>query len=170
MSLLSDKVKLKVPQPEKFSGGAKENYEDFEKKLRTYLCLSDPKFPTLLKWAVDETDDITNELITERVNDAEKTTDTLNRLQPFLYYTWLSLIQGSAQTLVDQVTDENGLEAYRRLHQSYAKSKMQNAIMRMATIVNTKFVDNANFQTTFADWEYEIHRCNLSLGNKVVGS
>ena len=84
MSLLSEKVKLKVPQPEKFSGGAKENYEDFEKKLRAYLCLSDPKFPTLLNWAVDEVAHITNALITAKVNDAEKTTDTLNRLQPFL--------------------------------------------------------------------------------------
>ena len=43
---------------------------------------------------------------------------------------------------------------------------MQNAIMRLATIVNVKFNDNANFETTFAEWEYEIHRFNASVDNK----
>ena len=44
---------------------------------------------------------------------------------------------------------------------------MQNAIMRMATIVNTKFHDNASFEATFTDWEYEIHRFNLSVETKL---
>ena len=167
MSLLSEKVKLKVPQPEKFSGTAKENYEDFEKKLRTYLCLSDAKFPTILKWVVTEEHEITDALIGAIVEDAEKTNDIINRLQPFLYYTLLSVVDGSAHTIIDQVENENGLEAYRRLHQIYAKSKMQNAIMRMATIVNTKFHDNANFEATFTDWEYEIHHFNLAVDTKL---
>ena len=50
----------------------------------------------------------------------------------------------------------------------YAKSKMQNAIMRMATIVNMGFNDNASFETTFADWEYEIHRFNASVESMLL--
>ena len=41
-------VKLKVEPPAKFVGGSKDNYEDFEKKLRTYLSLTD-KVPKATK-------------------------------------------------------------------------------------------------------------------------
>ena len=59
MSLLSEKIKLKIPEPGKLTGGPNENFEDFEKRLRTYLCLSDQKFPTLLRWVVEETNEVT---------------------------------------------------------------------------------------------------------------
>ena len=62
-------IKLKVSLPEKFSGGTKDNYEEFEKKLRTYLCLSDVRFSVLLTWALKCIVPITKEMIIAEVND-----------------------------------------------------------------------------------------------------
>ena len=105
--------------------------------------------------------------IRDRVKDPVQTDYALKQMQPFLYYTLQSVIEGGAQLVIEQVSEENGLEAFRLLHLRFAKSKMQNAIMRMATIVNMKFNDNANFETTFSDWEYEIHKFNSSVDNKL---
>ena len=45
-------VKLKIEPPTKFTGGSKDNYEDFERRLRTYLSLTDTRFPKIQRWAV----------------------------------------------------------------------------------------------------------------------
>ena len=55
-------IKLKVDPPAKFTGGTKDNYEDFEKRLRTYLSLIDTRFPRL-KWAVRQGMPITSEIV-----------------------------------------------------------------------------------------------------------
>ena len=90
----------------------------------------------------------------------------LSQMNPFLYYTLMSLVQGSAYTILEQVEEENGCEAYRRLYLRYAKTKMQNAIMRIATIVNTRFHDT-NFETTFTEWGSELHKIEVSLNSKI---
>ena len=67
-------IKLKVDPPAKFSGGTKDNYEDFEKILRTYLSLSDTRFPQILRWVVKRgtpiTEDVLNtHLTTENISE-----------------------------------------------------------------------------------------------------
>ena len=162
-------VKLKVDPPSKFTGTTKDNYEDFEKRLRTYLCLTDTRFPKLLKWTLTQDMPINNNSFETYAVENGLTEVDLRTLQfhmnPFLYYTLMSLVQGSAYTILEQVEEENGCEAYRKLYLRYAKTKMQNAIMRIATIVNTKFHD-ANFETTFTEWESELHKIEVSLETK----
>ena len=164
-------IKLKIEPPAKFSGGTKDNYEDFEKRLRTYLSLSDTRFPQILKWVVKRgtpiTEDVLNtHLTTENIGEYQKVI-IMKQMNPFLYYTLVSLIEGSAYTILEQVDEECGFEEDRKLYARFAKTKMQNAIMRMAAIINMKFNDNANFETTFSDWEYEIHRFNESVDTKL---
>ena len=164
-------VKLKVDPPSKFAGTTKDNYEDFEKRLRTYLCLSDTRFPKLLRWALNQGMPNTAAMLANYGRENGLSEDDLRSLQyqmnPFLYYTLMSLIEGSAYTILEQVEEENGCEAYRKLYHRYARTKMQNAIMRMATIVNTKFLDS-NFETMFTEWESEIHKAVLSLNSKLA--
>ena len=161
-------IKLKVDPPAKFTGGTKDNYEDFEKRLRTYLSLIDTRFPRLLKWAVRQGMPITSEIVntyltTEGISQEQR--DVIRtQMNPFLYYTLVSLIEGSAYTILEQVEEENGLEAYRKLYLRFAKTKMQNAIMRMATIINIKFQDTT-FENTFTEWESEIHKLEMILKN-----
>ena len=104
--------------------------------------------------------------VQENGGDATTVDAVKNRMNPFLYYTLMSLAQGSAYNILEQVEEENGCEAYRRLYLRYARTKMQNAIMRIATIVNTKFHDS-NFETTFTEWESEMHKIEVSLNNKI---
>ena len=159
-------VKLKVEPPSKFTGGTKDNYEDFERRLRTYLSLTDTRYPRLLKWAVQQGMPITNDKVRTYLNtenySAEQIQMVLTHMNPFLYYTLVSLIEGAAYTILEQVDEENGLEAYRKLYARYAKTKMQNAIMRMAAIVNIKFQDTT-FENTFSEWESEIHKLESAL-------
>ena len=108
-------VKLKIDPPTKFTGGAKDNYEDFERRLRTYLSLTDTRFPKLLKWAVQQQIPITTELIRTYLNTENYTADAVTmvvtQMNPFLYYTLVSLIEGSAYTILEQVDEECGFEA-----------------------------------------------------------
>ena len=118
-------VKLKVEPPAKFTGGTKDNYEDFERRLRTYLSLTDTRFPRLLKWAVLQGMPITADSVRTYLSSenyaAEQINMVLTSMNPFLYYTLVSLIEGSAYTILEQVDEENGLEAYRKLYARFAK-------------------------------------------------
>ena len=107
----TEKVRLKVHLPDKFTGGTKDNFEDFEKRLRTYLCLTDTRFAVLLKWALGEDKPITEESIALKINDQAQTDYALMQMQPFLYYTLQTVIEGGAQLVIEQVSEENGLEA-----------------------------------------------------------
>ena len=98
---------------------------------------------------------ITTHLTTDGLNEEQRNI-VIKQMHPFLYYTLVSLVEGSAYTILEQVEEENGLEAYRKLYLRFAKTKMQNAIMRMAAIINMKFQDTT-FENTFSEWESEIH-------------
>ena len=164
-------VKLKLEPLSKFTGGTKDDYEDFEKRLRTYLSLVDTRFPRILRWVVERGVPITNDLLEHYLKQENHAEDViksiLTQMNPFLYYTLVSLIEGSAFTILEQVDEENGFEAYRKLYARFAKTKMQNAIMRMASIINMKFQDT-NFETTFSEWEGEIHKLGTALNKHYV--
>ena len=59
---------------------------------------------------------------------------------------------GEALRTVKGVGPGKGLEAYRKLHLRYAKTKMQNAVLKMAPIANVKFQEES-FETTLSEWE-----------------
>ena len=90
-------VKLKVDPPSKFAGTTKDNYEDFDKILRTYLCLSDTRFPKLLKWALAQLMPITAPTLANYGRENGLSEDDLRSVQyqmnPFLYNTLMSLIE-----------------------------------------------------------------------------
>ena len=164
-------VKLRIEPPAKFQGGSKDNYEDFEKRLRTYLGLTDAKYPKLLRWVVQQGMPITKETMTAYLTAERATEEQMNmvlqQLNPFLYYTLVSVTEGPAYTIIEQVEEENGYEAYRQLNIRYAKTKMQTAIMRMAAIINIKCHDST-FENSFAEWEGEIHKLETALRPRTV--
>ena len=49
---------------------------------------------------------------TENIFTEEELRAIQFRTDPFLYYTLMSLIEGSAYTILEQVEEENGCEAY----------------------------------------------------------
>ena len=164
-------IKLRIEPPAKFQGGQKDNYEDFEKRLRTYLGLSDAKYPKLLRWVVQQGMPITKDTMTAYLTAERATQEQMDmvhqQLNPFLYYTLVSVTEGPAYTIIEQVEEENGYEAYRQMNIRYAKTKMQTAIMRMAAIINIKFHDST-FENSFAEWEGEIHKLETALRPRTV--
>ena len=154
---------MKISPPKEFTG--KGDYEEFSKKLRAYMCLSDQRFGLLLRWVETCQDPITMEVVNTRFQpDGDQvTTEAWETHNPMLYYTLASLVTGPPYTIIDRVPEGNGLEAYRQLHLRYSKSNMQTAMMRLCTIVETKFNSEKDFETTFANWESEIARFEFAL-------
>ena len=74
-------IKLKVDPPSKFSGTTKDNYVDFEQRLRTYLCLSDTRFPKLLKWTLLQGMPITNAMLVNYAREHNLSEEELKSLQ-----------------------------------------------------------------------------------------
>lgn len=127
------------------------------------MCLSDLAYSELMGWASRQTDTITRTQLRER-DVAEQHTGATERLGSLLYYVLSGLVEGPAYTIVDQIEDANGLEAWRRLHVRFAKTKLQSAIMRLVTIVTTKFHSEKTFETTFSEWENEIAKFEQAVG------
>ena len=74
----------------------------------------------------------------------------------------VTVVTDSAYTLIDQVADSNGMEAWRLLSTRYAKSSQQTAIITLVSIVNTKFEDRT-FETTFAKWESQVTKFERAI-------
>ena len=59
--MASSRLKLRIDPPAKFSG--KENYEEFAKRLRNYMCLSNLRFADLMKWSITKTERIDSDVM-----------------------------------------------------------------------------------------------------------
>ena len=53
-----------------------------------------------------------------------------------LYYVIISLTDKGAYTIVDAIDDYNGMEAWRRLSERYARTRRQKSVMALATLMN----------------------------------
>ncbi len=73
------------------------------------------------------------------------------------------LTEGVAYTIVDNAPGTEGLEAWRRLHERFAKTKTQTTIMQLVAIVSTKLTEN-NFESIFAQWETNITKYEAAVG------
>ena len=160
---MAGNLKLRIDPPSKFSG--RENYEEFSKKLRNYMCLSDLRYAELMTWSTRRTTEITLTQLRER--DVDEQAGITEKLSSLFYYVLSGLMEGPAYTIVDQIEDSNGFEAWRRLHTRYARTKMQSAIMKLVTIVSTKFNNEKNFETTFAEWENDITKFEAAVGKEL---
>ena len=60
---------LKLPNPTKFSGTPKENFEEWEKKFRNYMAsMVNQKFNHELNYSANQDTEITNEIIAQFKN------------------------------------------------------------------------------------------------------
>ena len=117
-------IKLRIDPPGKFAGKSEEHYEEFSKQLRNYMSIQDMRFGEFMLWAQRETMGITEEMI-DAHDDIDDDNHTTRKLSTLLYYVLGSLTEGTAYVLVDQVENNNGWEALRRLELRYSRTKMQ---------------------------------------------
>ena len=100
--------------------------------------------------------------------DATDTNDglpvgTTRNLAHTLYYVLTSVATGSVSLLVEQIEDDNGYEAFRRLSHRYLKTRRQTTIMQLVKPVNTKFHDD-KLETEFTQFELDIAKFESALG------
>ena len=113
-------LKLRIDPPPKFNG---TNFEEFKKKMRNYMCLSHLRYADLMSWAVTKDRPIDETMMTEQdVDENIKEADTTIRLSALFFYVLAGLVEGPAYTIVDQVGEPNGFEAWRLLHHRFAKT------------------------------------------------
>ena len=62
-----------------------QNYEEYVRRLRTYLCLHDRRYAALLDWTIQQPAPVANETIRGSANTEYDVVDTGDELQPLLY-------------------------------------------------------------------------------------
>ena len=141
---------LKIDPPDKFNG--KGDFDYFYMRFKNYMMLSDQDYGPIMKFAEEAQSPVTRD--EQDAMDVSHAGET-RRLSTLLYYVLSGLVTDSAYTLIYQVADSNGMEAWRLLTNRYAKTNQQTAITTLVSIVNTKFEDRT-FETTFAKWESQV--------------
>ena len=69
---------MRIDPPAKFNG---TNFEEFNKKLRNYMCFSHLRYADLMRWAITKDKPIDETLMTEQdVDENIKEQDTTVRL------------------------------------------------------------------------------------------
>ena len=151
-------MRLRIEPPPTFSGTKDEDFDRWAKRLKNYMSLNDTDYLSLMTYAETTTDVITMADLAERDTEAGETTKQTHTL----YYILTGLVVGTAFVLIDEITDNNGLEAWRRLTTRYARTKTHTAIATLVSIVNAKF-DDKNFETTFAKLESNITKLEQAI-------
>ena len=91
---------------------------------------------------------------------------TTARLSTQLYYVLYGLLELPVRSLIEEIDDDNGVEALRRLHERYKKSKILNVVNYLHRITTTKF-EERTFAATFMDWETDLGKLEATLGREV---
>ena len=154
---------LKLPNPPRFSGTPKENFDEWEKKFRNYMSsMVNQKFDDELTYTAKQEAEMTKEIIAQ-FNDELEEGEAEGR-SSMLYYALTSYLEGTAYLIIDQLNDNNGYEAWRRLTKRFLKSKTHSALTTLIAIVNTKFPDD-HFETALTTWEKEIQQFERATGS-----
>ena len=87
-----------------------------------------------------------------------------------LYYVLISLTDKAAFTIVDNVQNSNGMEAWRRLRERYSRTNQQKSIMSLVAIMGMKLPDDNSLEQKFVNFEVEMNRYEMATGNQLPDS
>ena len=68
---------------------------------------------------------------------------------------------------MDNVTDANGMEAWRRLRERYSRTNQQQSIMSLVAIMGMKLPDDNSLEQKFVNFEVEMNRYEMATGNQL---
>jgi hypothetical protein len=166
-------IKLRVDPPKLFTG--KENFDDFVKRLRAYMLLSDPFFGTIIDAASIRGDMvITNQDVSCLALDDQRqqrpdypTPAEFVQKNAVLFYVLTGLLEGAPSNLCDTIEDSNGAEALRRITTRYARAKSHSALVILMKIISAKFPDDDNFETKLGIWENDVLKFEKAIGKEL---
>ena len=138
---------LKLLPPDKFDGDT--DFDRFTKLLTAYMGCQDSDYVEMMNQAERAVGPITQDAL-----DALDQAMTRNGrdegqfalLNTRLYYVLISLTDKAAFTIVDNVQNSNGIEAWRRLRERYLRSDQQKSIMSLVAIMAMKLPDDQTLE------------------------
>ena len=154
-------MRLRIDPPNKFEGS--ENFEDFANRVTSYMSLSNEHFRNLLTVCCKFPSEVTEYELLQADTRYQLAAGTSQKLSNTFYYVLSGLVEGAPSILIDQIDDDNGFEAWRKLHARYAKTKLQTSIMMLVEIVNTKFDNDKTFESKLTKWEANITKFEKSI-------
>jgi len=139
-------------QPPKEFSGKREDSEEFVFKLKSYLCLIDPKYLLHLQALQDRERELT---AADFQDDQCREDNELVQMATHLQWLLVTLCNGAASTFLRRETTDNGFESYRKLCQRYMVPSKARSVGRLSKILKPDFNMNA-VEDTFSSWEDEI--------------
>ena len=112
------------------------NFDAWERKLRYYMAMIERRHYDEMTWACQQTTDITDDQV-NAFDDDILAGECVGRSMA-LYFIPASFTEGTAFLIVDQLVDNNGYEACRRL-------------TTLISIMSAKFPKDG-FETALAKW------------------
>ena len=132
--------------------------ERFAKLLNAYMGCQDSDYCDMLEVAAKRGAPITiadiNGMATTSVQRG-RAEGEFKLLNARLYYVLISLTDKGAFTIVDSVDDSNGMEAWHRLAERYARSQRQKSVMSLVAIMGMKLPDDHTLESKFSQFETE---------------
>ena len=144
-------VGMRLQPPDKYDGDT--DFDRFAKLLKAYMGCQDRDYSDLLHYAETSQTPITQTELTVMNNNAMtrgREDGEFKVLNSPFYYVLISLTDKGAFTIVDNVEDSNGMEAWRRLCERYAKTKRQKSVMSLVAIMAMKLPDDSTLENKFS--------------------
>ena len=159
---------MRLQPPDKYDG--ETDFDRFSKLLRAYMGCQDRDYSDMLHHAETSQTPITqtelnvmnDNAVTRGREDGE-----FKVLNSRLYYVLISLTDKGAFTIVDNVEDSNGMEAWRRLCERYARTKRQKSVMSLVAIMGMKLPDDNTLENKFSQFETELDRYEKATGDEL---
>ena len=82
----------------------------------------------------------------------------------------ISLTEKGAFTIVDNVQDSNGMEAWRKLSEHYARTNRQKSVMSLVAIMAMTLPDDNTLEAKFSQFEVELSRYERATGDDLPES
>ena len=164
-------IKLRVDPPDKFTG--KENFEEFQKRFRSYVILADPALALYIDDAsrtsvtrpITYSDINAISLHETHIPEAERRTPAQRqKLAQLLYYLLTTALKEAPYMLLDTISDSNGCEAWRLLVNRYAKNQAHLAMTTLLQLIGFTLPNDETAETKFAHWENEVVKFERLIG------
>ena len=153
-------------QPPTFTGEY-GTFEEWKYKFQAYMGLMDNKLPQLLEKSESTTSTIRE---ADFVAVAENTqANKLVQLSTDLRYILINICSGAAATICRQHQTSNGFEIYRQLCSRFSIPLGTRSIGFLTKLFKPTF-DMKNFEETYSQWEFELHKFERDNGQALPES
>ncbi len=157
---------LRLPEPPKYDGAT--DFEKWSKQIRTYLMCANVHYGEMMDYVQDRGSAVDLGVLRAILNEYQKhggLEKDFVQMNSTLYYLLMSHSEKSAFTIIDNVDQTNGLEAWRKLHERFAHTKRQRTVMSLAAVMKMQLPDDNSLEENFTMFERELDKFERATGD-----